>query len=293
MRFIENDVRGERGRPTSQSTSQPTQRIRNVTIIGESVCLAKLLFHLFLLALHCLFRWWRLRASPLLSFCFWLLSLWTFVVWYPCNWLSNRAASHTHMYTFRGRGTAINNFVASNVFISCHPISKDSISRPHVRLIPRAAIKADSSSPSLPACWDFLFISPPPTLLAGWTSFSRYRRSAINLARIVNFKHFIKQTKRKRNRLTIIAQLATHSGPLLPILALALREIYLFNMCNTILYLTFISLSVIPNKTFSFSFSVFGPAPKPLGDKSCCSAVQCRPSAEDKLQLQLGQSSLH
>jgi len=51
---------------------------------------------------------------------------------------------------------------------------------------------------------------PPNGRMNGRTSFlpSISTPSAINLARIVNFKHFIKQTKRKRNRLTIIAWLS-------------------------------------------------------------------------------------
>jgi len=144
--------------------------------------------------------------------------------------LANEMFSGVKIYIERERAESrdyspINNFVVCNVFISCHPISKDSISTPfgeHVRLIPLAAIKGDSILffffwfgwflPTYPVRF-FIFRGvglPPNGRMNGRTSFlpSISTPSAINLARIVNFKHFIKQTKRKRNRLTIIAWLS-------------------------------------------------------------------------------------
>lgn len=81
VRFIEN----EREPP-------PTQRIRNVASLKESLCcLAKLL-------------WWHLRASPLLSFCFSVFVvefLPSFLpLWYPRNWLSNTGARSGGYHTY-------------------------------------------------------------------------------------------------------------------------------------------------------------------------------------------------
>jgi len=144
--------------------------------------------------------------------------------------LANERFSGVKIYRERERAESrdyspINNFVVCNVFISCHPISKDSISTPLWR-----ACEIDSPSSHQRGFHSFLFFwfgwflptypvrffifrgvgLPPNGRMNGRTSFlpSISTPSAINLARIVNFKHFIKQTKRKRNRLTIIAWLS-------------------------------------------------------------------------------------
>lgn len=125
VRFIEN----EREPP-------PTQRIRNVASLKESLCcLAKLL-------------WWHLRASPLLSFCFSVFVvefLPSFLpLWYPRNWLSNTGARSGGYHTYIRKRELLLTISLCATFLFRVIQSARIPLWAHVRLIPRAAIKGAS-----------------------------------------------------------------------------------------------------------------------------------------------------